>query len=136
MACEVTVQDVQDRLAVLGFPTAEADVPQLSYTLEKAAQYIRNDCNISEVPQALRYALIDLAAADHLLARKAVSAAGEDAVPGFEQAVKTIQEGDTTVTYMTAGEGGNTPESRLDGFIMQIRGDALAQLLPFRRLTW
>lgn len=136
MAGEVAARDVADRLDALGFPTAEAEAPLLSYTLEKAAQYIRNECNLSQIPQALRYALIDLTAADYLLARKAVPAAGEDAVPGFEQAVKTIQEGDTTVTYMTAGEGGSTPESRLDRLIAEIRGDALAQLLPFRRLVW
>lgn len=137
MTCEVTVQDVETRLNALGFPVQEADAALLGYTLEKAAQYIRNDCNITDIPPALKYALTDLAASDFLLSRKAVTAdGGAEGALNFEQAVKSIQEGDTTVTFLTAGEGGATPETRLDALVSRLRADAQEQLLPFRRIKW
>ena len=46
---------------------------------------------------------------------------GEEGAGAFERAVKSVQEGDTTVTFLTREEGGTTPEARLEGLVSQLR---------------
>lgn len=132
------ISDMYDRLTALGFLIGEADTPLLAYTAAKAEQTVRNECNLSQVPEALRYAVVDLAASEFLLSRKAAPAEGGEKPAAWEfgTAVRSVQEGDTTISYLTAGEGGVTQEMRLDTLISRLREDALEQLLPFRRLRW
>lgn len=131
------LEELAGRLGALGVSLGEADGPGLAGALERAEQRIKNHCNLSRVPEALKWAWIDLAAADYLWARGAAAGEkGEEGDGAFERAVKSVQEGDTTVTFLTREEGGTTPEARMEGLVSQLREGALEQLLPFRRLKW
>jgi hypothetical protein len=56
---------------------------------------------------------------------------------GFDvsAAVKSIQEGDTSVTFAFCS-GDLTPEKRLDLLISYLKGDESGTLASYRKLQW
>ena len=73
-----------------------------------------------------------MAAGEYLQARKAK---GE--LEGFdlEMAIKSLQEGDTAVTF-AIGEGSATPEQRLDALIDHLLNGRMDEVYRYRRLVW
>lgn len=124
--------EVKRRLTMLGYNPSEADDALIAWELRRAEQYIMDFCNVQEVPEGLLEVLVDMAAAQILITRKATGALeGYD----FAAAVKSIQEGDTTVSY-AVGEGSQTPEQCFDALVSHMAAPPLQSLLRYRRLRW
>lgn len=125
------LEDVKKRLESLGYSYVVADDWVLDFIILKVEGHIKNQCNTLEVPQGLHENAVDMVCGELLLAKK-----GSGRLAGFdlEAAVKSIQEGDTNVTF-AIGTGSKTPEERLDGLInFLLHGEV--DYSSFRKIKW
>jgi len=53
----------------------------------------------------------------------------------LDAAVKSIQEGDTNITF-AVGEGSATPEQRLNNLIEYLTNGRTREFIRYRRLVW
>ena len=127
------MEELIGRLSMFGYDATSYDEVVLDYCLKRAEQYIKNYCNLDEIPEELHYALIDITVGEFLKEKK-----NSGQLKGFVNltpAVKSTKEGDTEVVYVT-GEGSMTPEQRVDTLISYLLGSHLTELNNFRRLRW
>ena len=117
-ACGVTVEQPTD--------------PLLDVLLEQVQQRILNDLHRPTLPAELEGVAVSMTVGEYLNWKR--TSGGLD---GFDldAAVKSIQEGDTSVTY-ALGEGSLTPEERLSNLIDHLLHGRVDELCRFRRLAW
>lgn len=128
----VSIKDVRDRLVQLGYTASEEDTSQISFELSKTVNYVKNYCNIDEVPPIVNLRLIDRVCADFLYYKK-----NSGSLEGFnyDAVIKSIKEGDTQIQY-AVGQGEDTPENRFDAFVKQLERGFDKWITPHRRLRW
>lgn len=125
------LEDVKKRLESLGYTFVDSDTWILDFIIIKVENHIKSQCNTLSVPEGLHENAVDMVCGELLLGKK-----GSGQLIGFdlETAVKSIQEGDTNVTY-AFGSGSKTPEERLDvliNFLLHSEVDYSS----YRRLKW
>lgn len=126
------LDDVVKRLESLGYTATEADTWVLGFIIEKVENHIKNDCNVSEVPDGLHQIAVDMAVGEFLFQKKSTGQ-----LTGFdmEAVVKQVQEGDTSVTY-AIGEGSSTPEQRFDSLVHYLMNYGKGSFASYRRIKW
>jgi len=125
------LEDVTERLASFGYEVIESDSWMLGFTIQKVENHIKGQCNVSTIPEGLHEIAVDMVVGEFLLVKKSMGL-----LTGFDldAAVKSIQEGDTNITF-AFGSGSTTPEGRLDaliGFLMHSEAD----FASFRCIRW
>jgi hypothetical protein len=128
----VVRDNIINRLDQLGYVADEEDYEQIDFELEKIINYVMNYCNITVIPEILNHRIVDRVCADFLYYKKN-SGSLEDF--NYETVVKSIKEGDTTITY-AVGQGEDTPENRFDAFVKQLERGFDKWITPHRRLRW
>lgn len=128
----IALTSVIDRLKQLGYEVTEEDYPQLEYELNLTLNYAKNYCNITIIPEIVEPRIIDRVCAYFLYYKK-----NSGSLEGFnyDAVIKSIKEGDTTVTY-AVGQGEDTPENRFDSFVKSLERGFDKWLTPHRRLRW
>lgn len=128
----VTTEQVVERLAQLGYTTSTEDADQIEFEITKTLNYVKNYCNITEIPEILDLRIIDRICADFLYYKK-----NSGSLEGFnyDAVIKQIKEGDTTISY-AVGQGEDTPENRFDAFVKQLERGFDKWITPHRRLRW
>ena len=123
--------DVVAMLTALGVTGAGAD-PLLDILLMNVQQRIMNKINCSTIPEGLEGVAVYMAVGEYLNAKKAMGQ-----LTGFDldAAVKSIQEGDTNITF-ALGEGSSTPEQRLNSLIDYLINGRIGEIYRYRRLVW
>jgi hypothetical protein len=123
------LEDVKSRLVSLNYTPTEADTWILNFFIQKVENYIKNDCNISEIPEGLHQVAVDMAAGEFLLSKKSIGQ-----LTGFDldAAVKSITEGDTNVSFDIS----HSPEQRLDALILYLMNHGKGQLASYRCIKW
>ena len=112
-------------------PAEETPTPdelQIQFIIEKTEAYIKNYCNISEVPEELEKSEIDMVAIEFL--KEKALAGGLDVSSLRTDAISSITEGDVTVSYASGSS------ISLPTVYGSIRSRFEADLLPFRRMRW
>lgn len=128
----VTKELIVERLHHLGYVADMEDDAHIEFELNKILSYVRNFCNREEIPEILDYRIADRVCADFLMYKKnSGSMIGFD----YDAVIKSIREGDTTVTY-AVGQGEDTPENRFDSFVKSLERGFDKWLTPHRRLRW
>lgn len=127
-------EKAKERLQSFGYEWKNGDEAILAFSVQKAENTIKNDCNISSVPEGLINIAVDMAVGEFLMAKKAFA---PDDIAGLDlsTAVKQIQEGDTSITF-AAGEGSLTAEQRLDNLINYLLTYGKGEFVRYRRLLW
>ncbi len=118
------IQMVKERLRSFGYEFQQYDDPALVFSIRKTQDTIKNDCNVSAVPDGLLNIAVDMAVGDFLRAKKTFSPESLSGL-NLDTAVKQIQAGDTSTTF-AVGEGSSTPEQRfsnLKDFQLEASGD-------------
>lgn len=125
---------VKKRLKSFGYELQEGDEFALSFAVQKAENTIKNDCNLSEVPDGLVNVAVDMAVGEFLTAKKTFS---PDSIAGLDldMAVKQIQTGDTNVTF-SVGEGSLTSEQRLNAFLNYLLTYGKSEFSCYRKIKW
>lgn len=125
-------EDVINRLSQLGYVATVEDYDHIEFELSKTLNYVMNYCNITKIPEILDPRIIDRICGDFLYFKK-----NSGSLKGFnyETVIKSIKEGDTTLTY-AVGQGEDTPENRFDNFVKQLDRGFDKWLTSFRCIKW
>ena len=128
------IEKAKERLQSFGYEWKNGDEAILTFSVQKAENTIKNDCNTSSVPEGLINIAVDMAVGEFLMAKKTFV---PDELAGLDLsiAVKQIQEGDTSITF-AAGEGSLTAEQRLDNLINYLLTYGKGEFVRYRRLLW
>lgn len=129
------LEQVKKRLEMFGYTIIEADELALNFVISKTEMYIKNFCNISEIPEQLNFVWVDMACGEFLFEKKSNGGLTLANLDLSSPAIKTISEGDTSVTY-ALGEGSATDEQKLNALIDFLLNNRTIQLYKFRRLAW
>lgn len=128
----VVRDDVIDRLKQLGYVATESDYETIDFELKKTLNYVKNYCNITEIPEILDPRIVERVCGYFLYYKKnSGSLSGFD----YDTAIKELKEGDTTVKY-AVGQGEDTPENRFDAFVKSLERGFDKWCTPHRRLRW
>ena len=122
------------RLEGFGYKLKAGDKAALKFAVEKVTNTIKNECNVSAVPEGMMNIAVDMAAGEFLGAKKAFSPA-DIAGLNLELAVKQIQVGDTS-TVFAVGEGSLTPEQRFDLFVEHLLNYRRGEFACYRKIRW
>jgi hypothetical protein len=120
--------DVINRLKSLGYTVTDEDGFGLMFVIDKVTNTVKNECNISEIPDGLYHIAIDMVCGEFLLVKKK---SGQLADFDVENAVKQIKEGDTSITYAVA-DSMNAFDALIEWLINKDR----MQFATFRRFKW
>ncbi len=128
------LEQVKKRLESFGYAWKDGDDILLAFSVQKAENIIKNDCNVPVVPEGLEHTAVDLAAGEFLTAKRTFAPA-DIAGLDLDFAVKQIQAGDTT-TVFAVGEGSSTPEQRLSAFLDYLLTHGRDEFSCYRRIRW
>lgn len=127
-------ETAKERLTAFGYDFKAADIPILRFAVQKAENTVKNECNLSEVPEGLYNIAVDMAVGEFLLSKKTF-APGDISGLDLDVAVKSLQVGDTNTSF-AVGEGSQTAEQRLDCLIGKLLNEGREQFSCYRRLRW
>ena len=122
------------RLEGFGYKLKAGDKAVLKFAVEKVTNTIKNECNVSMVPDGLMNIAVDMAAGEFLGAKKAFSAAEIEGL-NLEIAVKQIQVGDTN-TVFAVGEGSLPRVQGFDLFVEHLLNYGRGELACYRKIRW
>lgn len=125
---------VVQRLLSFGLKLEENDNWLIVFSINKVFNHIINFCNVIEVPEKLYELAIDRICGEFLLNKKQTNQLTSENF-NLSIAVKTIQEGDTNITFAT-GEGSETDETKLNSLIDYLMNKWEDDLLCYRKLKW
>ena len=103
----------------------------IGFSVQKVENTIKNECNVTSVPDGLYNISIDMICGEVLFSKKQTGQ-----LEGFnlETALKSVQAGDTTVTY--AIESSMTPEQRLNNLISYLLNYGKGEFACYRKIKW
>lgn len=128
------LERIKERLQSLGYTVKDSDDIAINFAMQKVENTIKNDCNISAIPDGLMHIAIDMVVGEFLMSKKTF--APSDLLNfNLDSAVKQIQEGDTNISF-AVGEGSKTDEQRLDGFIDYLLNYGRDEFITYRRFRW
>lgn len=118
-------------LTALGV-TGAAEDPLLDIVISNVQYRVQNETNRKDMPEGLESLAVSMAVGEYLNMKKC---SGQ--LEGFDldAAVKSIQEGDTNITF-ALGEGSSTPEQRLNSLIDYLINGRIGEIYRYRRLVW
>ena len=128
------LEKVKERLQSFGYTLKDGDEVILNFSIQKVENTIKNDCNVSSIPDGLVNIAVDMAIGEFLTAKKTFSPndiAGLD----LDFAVKQIQTGDTN-TVVATGESSLTPEQRLNAFVSYLLTYGRDEFSCYRKIRW
>lgn len=133
---DVTLEeDVKKYLAAIGFTYSDNDDWMLKFCIEKVTNTIKNDCNVSSVPEGLKQIAVQMAVGEFLYNKKNAGQTENFENLDFDAVVKSIQEGDTNITF-AIGEGSLTLEQRLNNLIAYLMTSGKSEFVTYRKLKW
>lgn len=125
---------IKERLQSLGYTVKDSDDIAINFAMQKVENTIKNDCNISAIPDGLMNIAIDMAVGEFLMSKKTF--APNDLLSlNLDSAIKQIQEGDINIAF-SVGEGSKTDEQRLDSFINYLLTYGRGEFNTYRRFKW
>ena len=119
------------RLETFGYVATEADAFGIAFSVQKSELNIRNDCNITEIPEELFPTLCDMACADFLAVKYQT---GKLDIEGLDLdgALASVSEGDVSISFDKSTTGDGKFASLLSALSDAGRGN----LECYRRIRW
>jgi len=124
--------DVLLRLGSLGYVIKEGDDWMISFGIQKVESNIKNECNVTLIPDGLYKTAVEMICGEFLFTKKQ-----SGKLEGFnlDAALKSVQAGDTTVTF-AVGSGSMTPEQRLDSLLSHLMSNGRGEFACYRKIKW
>lgn len=123
--------DVILRLKSLGYNIDEGDNVTLEFAVNGTEQYIKNFCNITEIPAELYYVAVDMAAGTLLKTKQATGFNVCENLDFESDNIKSITEGDVSITYSESNSAAARYSTLLDKLCNRKN-----ELIPFRKVRW
>lgn len=124
------IAEIKERLTSLGYTVTDADDKSIGFLLNKVEQNIKHWCNIDEVPDCLKYVVIERVCGEFLLEKASFNQLDETLV---DTLVKTTKIGDTEIQFQV---GATTPLDILRSQCKNMTSCGLSDLKAHRRLSW
>ena len=122
------IEDVTKRLLSYGYTVTSEDAWVLTFIITKVENHIKDQCNITVVPEGLREVAVDMVVGEFMQGKKSM---GQLTGINLEAIVKSIQEGDSKVEF--AGE--RSTEQRLEVLIAYLMHSNM-NFATYRRIKW
>lgn len=122
---------VKQRLSKFGYEVKTEDEFALGFCIDKICTSIKNDCNLSEIPNGLFYIAVDMSAGEFLKAKR-VSSPAELACLDVDGAVKSLKVGDISAEIAA----GDTPDQKLTALIDYLLTYGKGEFACYRKLKW
>jgi len=128
---EQSLLSVIERLESFGYTIKETDNYIIAFSAQKVENTIKNECNVTVIPDGLINIAIDMICGEVLFTKKQTGQ-----LEGFslETSLKSVQAGDTTVSF--AVEGSMTPEQRLNNLISYLLSNGRGEFVCYRKIKW
>lgn len=128
---QLFTEGVIDRLVSFGYEPSSDDVFPIAFDMEKSKNHILAQINHAVIPDGLTQVYVDMVCGEFM---KAKYQAGQLASSGINTSdvIKSVTEGDTTVTFETSG----SDEATFGGLINYLISGREGDLLCYRKLRW
>lgn len=115
----------------IGYSMKDGDAGILKFYADRVCENIRNECNISEIPDGLAHLAVQRTVGEFLGAKLAFDT---DSLIGVdtERVVKSVSVGDTSTSF----EVGKNPEERLSAACELLKKAGKGELSCYRRIRW
>lgn len=125
--------DVVKRLETLGYNVNDSDLTLIQLTINGVEQHIKNFCNIIDIPSELYAIAVDMAAGTLLKTKSSIGENVCDSIDFESDNVKSISEGDVSVTYNSDSSSSATAKYNA---LLEKLCNRDNELIAFRRLRW
>lgn len=125
---DIELQKVKDRLEQLGYTADQTDEVALIFVIEKTEAHIKNNCNVSIIPDGLKIHAIDNICGEYL---SQLNSIGKLKDFNIEQALSNIKIGDTTVEY-----SGKSNTDLFDILITRLISRLEVEIPCYRQIKW
>lgn len=129
----INSRDVVERLGTLGYNLNEGDVTTLELVINGTEQYIKNFCNISEIPYELHYVAVDMAAGTFLKTKQSIGVDVCELIDFSTGDVASIKEGDVTIEF---NSGGSSSAIGMFNKLTDRLCNKREELTAFRKMRW
>lgn len=137
--------EVIERLKQFGYQPSQADESVIFFLRNKTIDEIKNICNIDKAPyevedlfdnefETLKYKVVDKICAELLLMKLNAGVLNLDDIDMSKIGLKSVTEGDTSVTYAT--DGGQSREQILNSYLTQLSTLDKEELYKYRKMEW
>lgn len=122
---------VIERLKDFGYEATDADKASLVFVIAKVEQSVLNECNLLEIPEELKYIVVNMACGEFLQTKFSLGQLdlGELDLDG---ALKSVTEGDVSVTLDNSFDDTKKLQSLIGGLLATGKDE----LICFRKLRW
>lgn len=124
---------VTARLEQFGISTVDAGA--VGWCLDKAVNYVCNECNTGSVPEGLIPAAIDITCGEYLRQKKLFAPEEFAGIATDIGGAGAVTVGDTSVTFKTAAEN-DSGVTDIDSFIRALLDEGKGQFSCFRKVRW
>ncbi|MER1958804.1 MAG: hypothetical protein ABS942_15580 [Solibacillus sp.] len=111
---------------------ASTDCYLVNFAVNKTAEHINNQTNLTAVPEGLTHTAIDMAVGEFLLTKKSMGLLNIESL-NFDAVEKRVKDGDTDVEF--AVDAKSTPEAKFNAFITYLQHNEV-DFVRYRVLTW
>ncbi|MER2000105.1 MAG: hypothetical protein ABS882_10030 [Lysinibacillus sp.] len=130
------ITEVLLRLGALGVtvsndPTS-TDMYLLKFAVNKTTDHIKNQTNLSALPEGLTHVAIDMAVGEFLYAKKSMGLLDMSSLD-FSTAAKRVKDGDTDVEFLVDAK--STPEANFNAFLNYLQHNE-TDFVKYRVLSW
>lgn len=128
---ESFIEAVLKRLDSFGYEIKESDAWMMGFAMQKVENTIKNECNISEIPDGLFHTAADMSCGEFLFAKKQTGQLeiGDLDLTG---AISSIKEGDTQVNF----NGDESDSDKVDSLLNYLLNSGKGELVCYRKIRW
>ena len=125
----ITLEKIKERLSYLGYTAVAADDGMITFIQNTVENSVKLTLNVIEIPEDVENIIIDKICGEFLVNKKST---GQNIGIDVDQAVTSIQEGDTNVSFDKALTG----EAQLSMLLKWLISGRDGVLLRHRCIRW
>lgn len=130
------LEDVKNRLSSLGITVSSepfsSDEMILNFSIQKVTNHIKNQTNLSNIPQGLNEIAIDMVVGEFLYLKKGMGQLTLDSID-FTVVAKRVQDGDTDTEFVIDTK--STPEAKFYVMVNYLQHNE-TDFTKYRVLAW
>jgi len=126
--------DIIARLESLGYVYDPVDDWALNFLIEKVTNTIKNECNVTAIPDGLYHIAVDMVCGEFLANKKSSGALDGFTVDLSKIPIKQVANGDTNVVFSV--ESVTSPEKGLDRLIDILINAGKSEFVTYRKIKW
>lgn len=124
-------ETILKRLDSFGCTPTENDVFVIGFSVEKVEQTIKNECNVSEIPEGLICIAVDMVCGE-ILSTKHRTGQLELSSLDLDGALASVNVGGASVSF----DNNTSDESKLNALILALKNVGRGELVCYRKIRW